>query len=245
MEENASCQVLDWDSEFFGVRIGRITVNRLIEETLEQVLMWCKSNAIDCLYFLADADDARTARLAEEHDFRCVDIRVTLERPINDFPEVEGIVQSVVRSCTASDVQALRAIARVSHLDSRFYYDSIFPKSQCDALYETWIQKSCSGYADAVMVAELDGQPVGYVSCHLLDQSKGQIGLFGIRADLQGEGLGRRLINESLRWFWMQDRKEVMVVTQGRNINAQRLYQKCDFLTRSVQLWYHRWFRTM
>lgn len=240
------CQYLEWDSDFFGVRIGRIIVNRLTEETLEEVLMWCKSNAIDCLYFLADMDDARTARLAEEHNFRLVDIRVTLERRINVFPEEEeGSVQNVVRLCIPNDVQALRAIARVSHLDSRFYYDSIFPKSQCDALYETWIEKSCSGYADAVIVAELSGELVGYVSCHLLDQVKGQIGLFGIRPDLKERGLGRKLIDESLRWFFRQERKEVMVVTQGRNINAQRLYQKCGFLTQSVQLWYHRWFRTM
>jgi hypothetical protein len=34
----------------------------------------------------------------------------------------------------------------------------------------------------------------------------------------------------------------VNVVTQGRNSKAQRLYERCGFLTRSVQLWYHRWF---
>jgi dTDP-4-amino-4,6-dideoxy-D-galactose acyltransferase len=238
------CQYLEWDSDFFGVRIARIIENRLSEEPLEEILMWCKSNAIDCLYFLANTDDARTISLAEEQGFHLVDIRVTLERQINDFPEREdGPDQSVVRLCIPSDVQPLRAIARSSHLNSRFYYDPFFPTSLCDALYETWIEKSCSGYADAVMIAELDGEPVGYVSCHLLDQGRGQIGLFGIRADLQERGLGRKLIDESLRWFCRQERREVIVVTQGRSINAQRLYQKCSFLTRSVQLWYHRWFR--
>jgi dTDP-4-amino-4,6-dideoxy-D-galactose acyltransferase len=239
------CQYLEWDSDFFGVRIARIIVNRLSEETLKEVVMWCKSNAIDCLYFLADMDDARTVRLAEEHNFRLVDIRVTLERRMNVFPEEEGSLQSAVRLCIPSDVQPLRAIARISHLNSRFYYDSFFPRYLCDALYETWIEKSCSGYADAVLIAELDGEPVGYISCHLLDRPKGQIGLFGIRTDLQERGLGRKLIDESLRWFFRRERKEVIAVTQGRSINAQRLYQKCGFLTRSVQLWYHRWFRTM
>jgi len=111
-------------------------------------------------------------------------------------------------------------------------------------LYETWIEKSCKGYADAVLVAELQGWPVGYISCHLLDQAEGQIGLFGVSADFQGKGLGQKLVNESLRWFAEQGMRQVTVVTQGRNCRAQRLYQRCGFLTRSVQLWYHRWFRS-
>jgi len=32
------------------------------------------------------------------------------------------------------------------------------------------------------------------------------------------------------------------VVTQGRNLAAQRLYQRNGFVTASLQLWYHRWF---
>jgi len=240
------CKYLDWDSDFFGFRIARLTVNRLDQNLLEQVLKWCDIHLIDCLYFLADAHDERTVRLAERHAFRFVDIRLTLERQANDFVGVEeGAFQGVVHLCAPGDVQTLRAIARVSHLDSRFYHDSFFPRPLCDALYETWIEKSCSGYADAVMIAEFDGEPVGYVSCHLLNQAKGQIELFGVKADFQGRGVGQRLIHESLQWFVRRNIKEVIVITQGRNLNAQRLYQRCGFLTRSVQLWYHRWFKKM
>jgi dTDP-4-amino-4,6-dideoxy-D-galactose acyltransferase len=244
VEVNSLCQYLDWDSDFFGRRIARITVNRLSQETIERVMLWCHSHAIDCLYFLGDVADKSTVRLAEDNEFRFVDIRVTLERQL-DIPVVgDRITQGVIRLCTPEDVPALRAIARVSHRDSRFYYDSNFPTSLCDALYETWIEKSCKGYADAVLVAEFQGWPVGYISCHLLDQAEGQIGLFGVSADFQGKGLGQKLVNESLRWFAEQDMRQVAIVTQGRNCKAQRLYQRCGFLTRSAQLWYHRWFRS-
>lgn len=243
MEANSLCQYLDWDSDFFGCRIARITVNRLSQEDMEHVMIWCNSHAIDCLYFLADTGDAGTVRLAEDNEFRLVDIRVTLERQLDDMPVVgDGVTQSIIRLCTPEDVSALRAIARVSHRDSRFYYDSNFPTSLCDALYETWIEKSCNGYADAVLVAELQGRPVGYISCHLVDQVQGQIGLFGVSADSQGKGLGSMLVKGSLHWFAAHGRIQVTVVTQGRNCRAQRLYQRCGFLTRSVQLWYHRWF---
>jgi ribosomal protein S18 acetylase RimI-like enzyme len=35
--------------------------------------------------------------------------------------------------------------------------------------------------------------------------------------------------------------QRVSVVTQGRNVAAQKLYQSCGFTTCSVQLWYHWW----
>lgn len=243
MEGHGLCQYLDWDSDFFECRIARVTVNRISRETVERVMTWCDSHGIDCFYFLADADDEVTVKLADDNEFRLVDIRVTLERQLDNVSVVDDrMIQGVVRPCTPDDVPALRAIARVSHHDSRFYYDSNFPASLCDALYETWIEKSCNGYADAVLVAELQGRPAGYISCHLLDQTKGCIGLFGIGTDSQGRGLGRKLINESLHWFSEQGMRKVEVVTQGRNCKAQRLYQRCGFLTKSVQLWYHKWF---
>jgi ribosomal protein S18 acetylase RimI-like enzyme len=55
-------------------------------------------------------------------------------------------------------------------------------------------------------------------------------------------GVGRKLVVASLGWFDAHGADRVTVVTQGRNIAAQRLYQRCGFLTRSTGLWYHRWF---
>jgi dTDP-4-amino-4,6-dideoxy-D-galactose acyltransferase len=243
MSGDPPCQYLDWDSDFFKRRIARVTANRLTEQTIEQIGLWCSSNRIDCLYFLADADEPETTRLAEDHGFRLVDIRVTLDRQFDESPTVASkTTEGIVRVCQPDDVPALRAIARVNHRETRFYSDGNFSASRCDALYETWIEKSCQGYADIVFVAELDEQPVGYLSCHRRDQAEGQIGLFGIGAAWRGKGLGEKLVTESLRWFAERGAERVIVVTQGRNIAGQRAYQRCGFLTRTVQLWYHRWF---
>ena len=243
METNSLCQYLNWDSDFFGFRIARITVNRLSQKDLEGVKKWCDLNSIVCLYFLCDSNDAATVEIAQDNQFRLVDIRLTLEKQISNIPiEENTIIQAVVRRSELDDVSTLRAIARVCHHDSRFYYDSNFPSFRCDELYEKWIEKSCNGYADVVLIAEFQGRPVGYITCILLDQAKGQIGLFGVDPRLHNKGLGQKLLNESLRWFVQQEVRQVTVVTQGRNLRAQRLYMNCGFLTCSLQLWYHHWF---
>lgn len=243
VEVHNLCQYLDWDSEFFGRRIARARISRLDSESVRTILGWCRVNQIDCLYFLADANDPDTVRLAEDNHFHFVDIRLSLERTTEDgLVSDNGGFQGVIRPNTPDEVLALRAIAKVSYRWTRFYYDPNFTPSRVDALYETWTEKSCNGYADVVLVVEVQEQVAGYISCHLLGATKGQIGLVGVGMDWQGIGLGQALVNASLRWFADRGITCVTVVTQGRNCQAQRLYERCGFLTRSLQLWYHRWF---
>ena len=238
-DDAAPCRLLDWDSEFFARRIARLDGSRLTPELAAHALTWSKRHGVDCLYFLADSDDPDTVRLAEDHRFRQVDVRVTLRTRLDE--KTAGASQSVTRPFAPADVPALRALARVSHRDSRFYADPRFARPRCDDLYETWIDNSCRGYADAVLVAQAGGVAVGYVSCHLGEEATGQIGLFAVDTAHRGRGLGAALVTAALGWFAARGARDVTVVTQGRNVAAQRLYQRGGFATHAVQLWYHKW----
>jgi len=235
------CRYREWDSQFFGRRIAEVLGRRLSPEQVPEVLAWCTQQAIDCLYFLADPDDAETVRMAEDSRFRLVDIRLTLATPIASLAPERGWELACVRTAVARDVSALKAVAATGHRISRFYYDGHFPGARCDALYETWIEKSCNGYAEAVLVLDVGGRAGGYISCHLREGGVGQIGLMGVANDLHGQGGGSRLVQASLAWFAERGCREVIVVTQARNCRAQRLYQRAGFVTRTTQLWYHRW----
>jgi dTDP-4-amino-4,6-dideoxy-D-galactose acyltransferase len=231
------CEFLAWDSNFFGIRIARVNQRHLNANEVEPVLEWCKSHAIDCLYFLADTQDAGATGLVR--DFSLTDIRIRFELPLRlEAPSGSNLV----RPFQSGDLPALRALARVSHRDSRFYYDGRFPVAKCDELYDTWIQRSAGGWADAVFVAEWEGRPAGYISCHL-SGSDGSIGLIAVDEQARGKGLGRALVESSIAFFRERGMDRALVVTQGRNIASQRLYQRCGFLTESVHYWFHRWFQ--
>jgi dTDP-4-amino-4,6-dideoxy-D-galactose acyltransferase len=234
-----ACEYLAWDSQFFGFRIGRLGDHSLTSESAAEAQHWAQANRIDCLYFLAGSDDPQTVSVAQNSGFELVDIRITLDRNV-DGPR-EGT--TAVRPFQRQDEAALRTMARLSHRDSRFYFDGRFPKERCDALYETWIRRSLEGWADAVFVADC-GAPAGYISCHLGSPGTGSIGLFAVGPEYQHRGLGGQLITAALEYFRKNGVQRVTVVTQGRNTAAQRAYQRNGFLTQSVQLWYHRWFNT-
>jgi dTDP-4-amino-4,6-dideoxy-D-galactose acyltransferase len=234
------CQLLPWDSDFFGVRIARVNGDRMTSEMMATALAWCDAHKVDCLYFLATTEDAETTRTVEQDRFQLVDMRITLETKLE--PDTPTAMADSIRLYQAHDLKALKAIARYNHTDTRFYYDSHFDRAACDRLYEVWIEKSCLGDAQAVIVGNRGGAAVAYITCHIAADGTGKIGLVGVGQGYQGEGIGGGLVSGALAWFAQQGVSHITVVTQGRNVRAQRLYQRYGFITRSVQLWYHRWF---
>jgi dTDP-4-amino-4,6-dideoxy-D-galactose acyltransferase len=235
--DGSPCDYLKWDSDFFGRRIGRVH-GRFSPGDIGRILEWCEIERIDCLYLLAASDDAQAVAVAEKHGFHLVDIRITLEVALEPISKEAG---GTLRLARPSDLEALKQIGSSSFRDSRFYYDPRFEKTRCDDLYATWIEESCKLAADFVLVAEDEGQPAGFVTCHAGPGDAGSIGLIAVSAAHQSRGLGRRLVTSALHSFHQRGLRFATVVTQGRNIRSQRLYQKCGFVSRSVELWYHRW----
>ena len=234
------CTHLAWDSEFFGLRIARLNCSRLDEATVAAALGWCAAQRVDCLYFLADSEHAKTLSLAEHHGFQLTDIRMTFEQnPVSPASRTDD--SGSIRMAREDDLPALREIAGRTHRDTRFYFDPHFDRAKCDRLYETWIENSYRGYAQAVLVAEAENVPAAYLTCHRKG-SETQIGLLGVSQAHQGKGFGTQLVTRFLDWSYEQKATRASVVTQGRNLAAQRLYQRNGFVTASVQLWYHRWF---
>lgn len=239
-EREPICTYLEWDSIFFDLRTARLNRARLDEATVAEFLQWCKANRIDCLYFLADSHHAQTPRLAERNGFCLTDVRLTLESsPVH--PEAAAAISDGIRYAREDDLAVLRAIAHTGHRDTRFYFDEHFDRAKCDLLYETWIENSFRGYAQAVLVADVDKKPAAYLTCHLKGEQS-QIGLVGVAQNQQGKGLGTKLVQHFLAWSREQRANRATVVTQGRNLAAQRVYQRNGFVTKSLQLWYHRWF---
>ncbi len=244
----APCALLDWDSTFFARRIGRLRDGALDPERLAAIERWCRAERIDALYFLAPIDDPETVALAEGAGFRLRDVRVTLGRSLApSMPPSEG-TEEPIRPARPADLPALRRIAAVSHRDSRFYADPHFARERSDELYATWIEKSCASAPEThVWVADWQGQPAGYVTARLARPepnaaATGEIGLLAVAESAQGHGLGRLLVGRALEDLAARGAARVTVVTQGRNLRAQRLYQRCGFSTAALGLWFHRWF---
>lgn len=233
----APATALPWDSAHFGVAIARVNAHRADATSLATVEAWASDNDTRCLYMLVDDHPPTLAALARD-GWTLVDTRITLDRHVTPGPDQPP----PLRLATPADLDALAPLARISHTDSRFYADPRFDRTRCDDLYETWIARSLNGWADRVWTVTPDDIARAYLTAHLRDDgARAEIGLVSVHPDHRGQRFGNRLIEQAIAWAATQGAARISVVTQCRNIAAQRLYQAAGFRTASAQLWFHRW----
>jgi ribosomal protein S18 acetylase RimI-like enzyme len=216
---------------------------------MTEVMRWAEEVNVDCLYLLADPTDPETIRLAERNQFYFQSVRMVLERSLQTLddillPPADGIT---LRSGTPSDLPHLRPIARSAYHLTRFFTDPCFPRERSAELYDIWLTKNLHHeMADEVVVAEVDGRPVGYTSCQLAkgaDSREGVIQLVGVDETMRGGRIGQRVLVQACAWLRDHGMTTVSVTTQGHNVPAVRFYERLGFMTRHVQFWYHKWFQ--
>ena len=101
--ETPACELLEWDSEHFGFPIAQVTGDRLSPGAAEAIDDWCSDLGVRCLYFLADAGDADGARVAANHGYRMVDVRLTARRPMDEVTDLPVPAAETVEVREATD----------------------------------------------------------------------------------------------------------------------------------------------
>ena len=240
---NALIEYLPWDSRHFGFRIARAALRRIDIDSNRDLEAACRDQGIKCLYFLADAGDQSTINTLQTGGFEFVDIRLTLAGNVSEIPKISHSGKVCYRNGRESDLNALLPIAESCFVSSRFFVDRRFGHAKASRMFQIWLEKSLTTeYADAVVVAEMAGRAVGFVTCHLQKTGEANIGLVGLADSARGMGCAGGMLGHAADWLSERGIVGLNVVTQGRNVSAQRLYQRCGMLTRSVELWFHKWF---
>lgn len=225
---------LAWDSEHFGVAVARVRR----PDSADRVRAAAASAdrlGVRCLTALVEADDTDTVAAAEEAGFRCYDVRVELDHALDRAAPAE----SSVRAATDADLPSLEAIARERFTASRFFADPNFARDRTRELYVAWLARGMSTSARRTLVTPA-GE--GFVICQLdTAAAVGRIELIGVAEGMEGRGLGAQLVDGAHAAFRAAGLQGARVVTQGRNLGAQRLYQAHGYRTFAVGLWLHRW----
>lgn len=219
---------LPWDSDFFNMKIGKIENANLY--SLEEILAEKKKFKYELLYLFSDIELLHNS----DCNIKLVDQKVTYHK------KVDSISYSPINTeFYNGDVnEDLEYLAILSGQNSRFKIDENL-NNMFETFYKTWLKNSLNRkIADEVIIAKEDSLIVGLVTVKK-NINIGSIGIIAVNENIQGRGIGKKLLLHANNWYNQENISECTVVTQLDNVNACKFYEKFGYSIRNIQYIYH------
>lgn len=234
---------LDWDTTHFGRKMGVLTCagfatsprSATLGEDLALALREAAEDGYEHVILRVPGENLALAAAAEAAGMRLVDIGVDLAMNIASRQLVLA-VGSNVRAACPGDLDALRAIASTAFETSRFAADPFFTAEEVANFHRQWVTNLCEGLAKTVIVAVASDEVAGFTSCAIQADGVGRIPLIATSDEYRRQGVGRALVDASLRWFASAGVSTVRVKTQASNYPALALYHRAGFTIATAEL---------
>ncbi len=236
MNTDFNIEILDWDSNFFGCKVGLLRDDSCRVE-FSEVRNVMQARNIEILYLLSPTP------LPISFNSYYVVTQITFEASLNESrdkrpnrPEV-----STIHYPNQLATDELRSLAYEAGCSSRFQLDPHITTYQFCRMYDQWIDRSCTReIADTVLVSNHADRLTGFMT--LKRQSNFlQIGLIAVGKHYRGKGIGSLLIEKAFEYGRITDCELLRVVTQSNNASAIKLYEKSGMQMISTQYFYHLW----
>lgn len=237
-------KILEWDSEFFGFTVARILPDKLQLQELEETLRCMQREKVSLAYWASNPDDGESQEAARSCGGVLADRKVTFVIDAEDIrtrshsAALSAVVEEYTDLLPAPELEDLAIQAGIY---SRFKVDPRIPANRFVDLYKLWIQNSVNKkIADTVLVIRDKGKAVGMVTVGQKGD-RADIGLIAVDVSMRGRSLGLSLVRAAQEWTISKGYLVAQVVTQGENLSACRLYEKCGYHVDKVENIYHFW----
>ena len=211
-------QKLDWDSDFFGYKVGKAVVNNANDNFLEKVRK--EVHDFDLCYVYSTYQSFSDLDIFKDE-------KVIFEISLKSFVFTKQA--SSVIPYSKEDFTHLILLTFQSGEFSRFRLDPRFNNYEFERLYFEWLLKSVRKViADEVLVYKNEMQIVGFVTM-VKKQDFLEIGLIAIDPKYRGIGIGSLLLAGVFDYALSHQINRVTVSTQRRNVKAIDFYKKNSF----------------
>lgn len=146
------------------------------------------------------------------------------------LPKIEH--KCKLEDCKEDYIKNLKEIAGKSFIYDRFHTDPYLNNENCDKYYERWIENSYHGFADRVITAIYNNEPIGFTTGKVYPGDEyGHLVLSAVSNKYRGLGVYTSMIHEGVSWLLKEhgDRKGVIVGTQVNNLAVQKAWIKLGF----------------
>lgn len=226
---------LNWDSNFFNLRIGKTECKDII---------FSKSDIVDIdkydLIYVFSKNKLENPHLSKP--FTKAEFLFKLDyRPKFQLNLMDNISE-IFDDLSTKDLSKLNKLAFDAGKYSRFKRDEYFNNNEFNNLYIAWVINSINHkIADKVLVYRGENEEIKGFMTLTFNKLDTNIGLIAVDNDVRQQGIGRRLIERAKYYAQIYGSKKLVVSTQLENIPACSFYKKNNFKLTNQYFIYHLW----
>lgn len=229
---------LQWDSDFFNLRIGRVVCEKDCNEDGLRLLLEAGAANYDLVYVFSEKELDMVPRSGE---FKLVDKKIIYSGNISCENITEKRYAGISFYKGKKSTSVLRNLAWTSAGHSRYKIDGNFGNEAYKKLYSAWIANSLDGkLADKVVCHKTDGV-VDAIMTVKIKGTVADIGLVAVSESRQGEGVGTRMMDFAKQKLAEMGVSALTVATQQDNVQACRYYAKQGLQPSAPTYVYHFW----
>lgn len=236
--QNNVIEPLTWDSQFFGYPVARINLDKEGTDKLENLFLDLESRKIRVTYFYIPSKEKELINRISKKGVLFVGQKVELSKTT----EKHGRFSNNIIEFNGDDInERLIELVLQAGRYSRFRLDRNFTQNEYQKLYIELLSKSIKKIiAIKTFVAIKESFIIGVTT---LGEKGGcaDIGLVVVDENYRGQGIGYDLIHLVDTVAFEMGIKKIKVVTQLKNKEACRLYEKCHFNIENITNTYHYW----
>ncbi|HVI80056.1 MAG TPA: hypothetical protein VM715_18210, partial [Candidatus Acidoferrum sp.] len=166
-----------WDSEITGRRIGTVehiavalgdSGTEILHELLDELTRTLADRGTQCVVCKVHSTGLAAIHALEERGFLLMDSLLDFvfdfsRTPLEEITPLRRDKQLKIRPAKPPDVSALMAINEKAFAGyfGRFHADPQMPPGTGTKIYSEWVRSAFNGWADWVLVAEVEGRIVG------------------------------------------------------------------------------------
>jgi len=257
------CGDSPWDTKVVGRRLGvikhltqadSVRDSEVLDNLLDEVVRHAVSRGTECLICKVQALHCAGIHALERQGFFLMDTLLdflfdssrTPLKSISVPKRLNGLLTRVAKPEDLPEVLTLNEKAFARHF-GRYHSDPKMPPGTGAKVYDQWVRSSFEGWADWILVAEVDHRIAGYAvwkkasaleAKHSVDIA--HCNLAGIHPDFFGQGLFTTLILEGMRMA-QSFSKHFDGPAHVSNYPVHRAWLKLGWQITGVRHSFHKW----
>ena len=168
-----------WDSEITGRRMGTVehiavaggddSGTEILQELLDELTRSLADRETQCVVCKVHSNESPAIHALEQRGFLLMDSLLDFvfdfsRTPIEEINPPRRDKQLKIRRAKPADLSALMAINEKAFTGyfGRYHADPKMPPGTATKIYAQWVRSAFQGWADWILVAEVDGRIAGY-----------------------------------------------------------------------------------